>query len=285
MKNLDRELVLNHSVLTHYRIVIREDRPFVYLNESSKEYVGYCIDLLKELQRELNFQYDLYRVDGLESIDEDGNWTGMIGELKNNNADIALCSLPTLPEYEKVVDFTEPYFDPIGMSILMLKPDLNIGILKRFFKFSTVMEKGVWLSILITYLCMTFLMWIIDRYSPFSYQNNKDKYRDSSEKRLFSLKECFWFCAISFTPQGGGEPPKSLSGKFITITWWFFIFIVVIAYSANLAAIITIGQLETGVNSMEDLRKQFEIKYSVVINESTYDYFKQMAYIENRFHE
>lgn len=48
-------------------------------------------------------------------------------------------------------------------------------------------------------------MWIFDRYSPYSYQNNRDKYTDDDEKREFTLKECLWFCMTSLTPQGGGE--------------------------------------------------------------------------------
>lgn len=51
----------------------------------------------------------------------------------------------------------------------------------------------------------SFLMWIFDRYSPYSYQNNRDKYKDDDEKREFTLKECLWFCMTSLTPQGGGK--------------------------------------------------------------------------------
>lgn len=49
------------------------------------------------------------------------------------------------------------------------------------------------------------LMWIFDRYSPYSYQNNREKYKDDDEKREFTLKECLWFCMTSLTPQGGGD--------------------------------------------------------------------------------
>lgn len=52
-------------------------------------------------------------------------------------------------------------------------------------------------------------MYIFDRWSPYSYQNNRDKYIDDDEKREFNMKECLWFCMTSLTPQGGGEAPKS----------------------------------------------------------------------------
>ena len=43
------------------------------------------------------------------------------------------------------------------------------------------------------------------RWSPYSYQNNMEKYVDDDEKRYFNLKECLWFCMTSLTPQGGGK--------------------------------------------------------------------------------
>lgn len=49
--------------------------------------------------------------------------------------------------------------------------------------------------------CYSFLMWVFDRWSPYSYQNNRNKYKDDEEKREFNLKECLWFCMTSLTPQ------------------------------------------------------------------------------------
>lgn len=44
-------------------------------------------------------------------------------------------------------------------------------------------------------------MYIFDRWSPYSYQNNKEKYADDDEKKEFTLRECLWFCITSLTPQ------------------------------------------------------------------------------------
>jgi hypothetical protein len=70
-------------------------------------------------------------------------------------------------------------------------------------------------------------MWVFDRWSPYSYQNNREKYKDDEEKREFNLKECLWFCMTSLTPQGGGEAPKNLSGRLVAATWWLFGFIII----------------------------------------------------------
>lgn len=44
-------------------------------------------------------------------------------------------------------------------------------------------------------------MYIFDRWSPYSYQNNREKYADDDEKREFTMRECLWFCMTSLTPQ------------------------------------------------------------------------------------
>lgn len=44
-------------------------------------------------------------------------------------------------------------------------------------------------------------MYIFDRLSPYSYQNNKEKYADDDEKKVFTMRECLWFCITSITPQ------------------------------------------------------------------------------------
>lgn len=55
-------------------------------------------------------------------------------------------------------------------------------------------------------LVYSFLMYIFDRWSPYSYQNNREKYMDDDEKREFNMKECLWFCMTSLTPQGNLFP-------------------------------------------------------------------------------
>ena len=48
---------------------------------------------------------------------------------------------------------------------------------------------------------LSVLLYVFDRFSPYSYQNNKEKYKDDDEKREFTFKECLWFCMTSLTPQ------------------------------------------------------------------------------------
>ncbi|XP_065556597.1 ionotropic receptor 25a-like isoform X3 [Artemia franciscana] len=69
-----------------YRVVVVEQAPFVVKVESKNgtaTFEGYCIDLLKELQERLGFEYEVYESpDGLYgSLAENGSWSGMIKEV------------------------------------------------------------------------------------------------------------------------------------------------------------------------------------------------------------
>ncbi|XP_065556610.1 ionotropic receptor 25a-like isoform X1 [Artemia franciscana] len=269
-----------------YRVVVVEQAPFVVKIESpngTDTFEGYCIDLLKELQERLGFEYEVYESpDGLYgSLAENGSWSGMIKEVMEKKADIALGALSVTAERETVIDFTIPYYDLVGITILMKKPIIPTSL----FKFLTVLENEVWGCILGAYFLTSSILWLFDRFSPYSYTNDPERYVDDEEKRKFNIKESLWFCMTSLTPQGGGEAPKHLSGRLVSATWWLFAFIIVSSYTANLAAFLTVSRLETPVKSLDDLVTQYKIKYAPLEGSSAMAYFERMAGIENRFYE
>ncbi|KAJ8875454.1 hypothetical protein PR048_023349 [Dryococelus australis] len=284
---VDESILGNMTAITYYRIVTVEQKPFIVkdgVDEKGRpKFKGYCIDLINEIRNITEFQYEIYEApDGkMGNMNEKGQWDGMIKELIEKRADIALGSLAVMAERENVIDFTVPYYDLVGITVLMKKPKAPTSL----FKFLTVLEKDVWLCILAAYFFTSFLMWVFDRWSPYSYQNNREKYKDDDEKREFNLKECLWFCMTSLTPQGGGEAPKNLSGRLVAATWWLFGFIIIASYTANLAAFLTVSRLDTPVESLEDLSKQYKIQYAPLNGSSAMIYFQRMADIENRFYE
>ena len=61
--------------------------------------------------------------------DELGNFNGLIGELVNRKADIGLGAISVMNERESVIDFTVPFYNPMGISVLMKKTE----VIKIFF--------------------------------------------------------------------------------------------------------------------------------------------------------
>ncbi|CAN7937960.1 unnamed protein product, partial [Ixodes hexagonus] len=275
------------AAVTVFRITTIVQPPFIVRKNGSNgenQFEGYCIDLINHIKEILKFEYVITEVKDkmFGSIDKTTKqWNGMIRELVDKNADIALGPISVMAERETVVDFTVPYYDLVGISILMKKPEVKSSL----FKFLTVLEGNVWGCILAAYFFTSFLMYLFDRLSPYSYRNNKEKYKDDEEKRDFNLKECLWFCMTSLTPQGGGEAPRNLSGRLVAATWWLFGFIIIASYTANLAAFLTVSRLDSPIESLDDLAKQYKIKYAPQKDTSSMTYFERMAFIEEKFYD
>ncbi|XP_023215775.1 ionotropic receptor 25a-like [Centruroides sculpturatus] len=279
------ESLSKYTAVTMYRVTTIIQPPFIYKvnNSGSIEYVGYCIDLLNEIKKILKFEYTIFETeDGkFGAMNEKGEWNGMIKDLKDRKAEIALGPISVMAERETVVDFTVPYYDLVGITILMKKTKVASSL----FKFLTVLENKVWGCILAAYFFTSFLMYLFDRLSPYSFHNNREKYKDDEENRDFTAKECLWFCMTSLTPQGGGEAPRNLSGRLVAATWWLFGFIIIASYTANLAAFLTVSRLDSPIEGLDDLAKQYKIKYAPQNDTSSMTYFERRAYIEDLFYE
>ena len=75
-------------------------------------------------------------------------------------ADIGIGAISIMADREKVIDFTMPYYELVGLSILMKKIKKSEDSL---FKFIVVMEDIVWCTILAAYLFTSVLLWVFDR--------------------------------------------------------------------------------------------------------------------------
>ena len=130
----------------------------------------------------------------------------------------------------------------------------------NLFKFLAVMDDSVWGCVIMALFCTGTLLWCFDKWSPYSGQNNMERFEDDDENRYFNLKECIWFCMTSMTPQGGGELPKNFSSRILIGVWWIFGFFIMAAYTSNLAAFLTVTRLDVPAKSLDDLIRQFTVE-------------------------
>ena len=79
---------------------------------------GYCIDLLEKIASICNFTYTIKLVDdGYHGTLVNGKWNGIIGELVDKKADLAVAALTITSLREQFIDFSEPFLN-LGISIL-----------------------------------------------------------------------------------------------------------------------------------------------------------------------
>ena len=155
---------------------------------------GYTKELADHLSKELNLEFEIRPVkDGQYGVSDGnvpGGWTGMIGELVRNEADIAISPLTinaqrysisctylftlyyTLPDTdqlfvyfffrEQVVDFTVPFMRA-GISIMMKRTNVRS---KDLFSFLSPLSQEIWTCLIFAYFGVSIVLFLVSRFSP-----------------------------------------------------------------------------------------------------------------------
>uniref|UniRef100_A0A8C1SGT2 Glutamate receptor n=1 Tax=Cyprinus carpio TaxID=7962 RepID=A0A8C1SGT2_CYPCA len=260
---------------------LEKEEPYVMFKKSDKplygndRFEGYCIDLLRELAAILGFTYEIRLVeDGKYGAQEEstGQWNGMIRELMDHKADLAVAPLAITYVREKVIDFSKPFMT-LGISIMYRKPNgTNPGV----FSFLNPLSPDIWMYILLAYLGVSCVLFVIARFSPYEWYNPHPCNPDSDVvENNFTLLNSFWFGVGALMQQGSELMPKALSTRIVGGIWWFFTLIIISSYTANLAAFLTVERMESPIDSADDLAKQTKIEYGVVEDGATMTFFKK----------
>ena len=219
---------------------------------------GLCIDLIDKAAKILDFEYEIYEVvDGKYGWFVDGTgdeWDGMVADLINKDADIALGALTMMHERETVVDFTIPYYyEKVGITVMTKK----IRDPPNMFKFLACMQLSVWIIIVLAYAITSFIIQVYERFEP---RNNSEVEGEDNRKRIFGIRESFWLGFTALTPQGGGETPRRFSGWMLTTGFWLFTFSCIATFTANLGAFLTVARIDSNIQNLDDLANQKKIK-------------------------
>ena len=232
----------------------------------------------------MGFEYELsLATDGVygRSADAGGNWVGMMGDLANDRADIGIGAVHVDGERYAVVDFTTPFYQPVGWSVMMKREKPT----RDLFMFIRIMQGMVWGVIFIIFFSIITLMWFFNLISPFSYRNNMEAMKDDPEIRYFTFKESVYFGFMSITPQGGGLVPKSQGAKWVAASWWMFCFITVASYAANYGAQLTIARMVQRKERFDLLHQQKKIHWAPLNDSDPWNYFRIMFGVEERLYE
>jgi ionotropic kainate glutamate receptor 2 len=239
------------------------------------QFEGYAIDLIAEISKVLGFNYTIRLApDGrYGSYDkETGEWDGMIKELLEQRADLAVADLTITYDREQVVDFTMPFMN-LGISVLYRKP---VKQPPNLFSFLSPLSLDVWIYMATAYLGVSVLLFILARFSPVEWENPHPCKRDESTvlENQFTLLNSLWFTIGSLMQQGSDIAPKAVSTRMVAGIWWFFTLIMISSYTANLAAFLTVERMDSPIESAEDLAKQTKIKYGALKGGSTASFFR-----------
>ena len=189
---------------------------------------GYCVDLLEKISKICGFNYTIKPVeDGLYGALVDGKWNGLVSELidkvspsfeslslpadpkqlsasirsftTEQKADLAVAALTISFQREQAVDFTKPFLN-LGISILYKRPQKKTP---NLFSFLSPLSIDIWLYMIAAYLVVSFMLFVLARFSPYEWQNPYPCKPDSGILvNQFSLLNSMWFTIGSLMQQG-----------------------------------------------------------------------------------
>uniref|UniRef100_A0AAY4DHK5 Glutamate receptor n=1 Tax=Denticeps clupeoides TaxID=299321 RepID=A0AAY4DHK5_9TELE len=256
------------------KVVTLLEDPFVMVAENilgqPKRYKGFSVDVLDALAKILGFKYEIYQVADSKYGSQlpNGSWNGMIGELINKRADLAVSAITITPERENVVDFSKRYMD-YSVGILLRKPEEKINIFSLFAPF----DLAVWACIAAAVPVVGVLIFLLNRMQALRSQNPPAPHQQSSASSG-SLHSAVWIVYGAFVQQGGDSVVGSVALRIVMGSWWLFTLIVCSSYTANLAAYLTVSRMDNTIRTFQDLAKQMDVAYGTVRDSAVYDYFR-----------
>ncbi|KAK8724139.1 hypothetical protein OTU49_011216, partial [Cherax quadricarinatus] len=146
------------------KIITIEETPFVMTKLAKNmtgngRYEGFCVDLIRQVSTMAGFEYEIVvSGDGLYGLidTETGEWNGLVRDLIDKKADLAVGSMTINYARESVIDFTKPFMN-LGISILFKIPTSQPT---RLFSFMNPLAVEIWLYVLAAYVLVSFTMFV-----------------------------------------------------------------------------------------------------------------------------
>ncbi|XP_048261330.1 glutamate receptor ionotropic, kainate 2 isoform X4 [Bombus affinis] len=280
-------------------VMTREEKPYVMVKEDKNltgnaRFEGFCIDLLKWIAGQVGFQYAIRLVpDHMYGVydPKTKEWNGIVRELMEKRADLAVASMTINYARESVIDFTKPFMN-LGIGILF---KVSGRMPSRLFSFMNPLAVEIWLSMLGAYVMVSLTIWIVARFSPYEWieptpcpsckcplQGSHVSALDPDSDDIpllrtvneFTLANSFWFTVGTLMQQGSDLNPKATSTRIVGGIWWFFTLIIISSYTANLAAFLTVERMITPIENAADLAEQTQISYGTLEGGSTMTFFR-----------
>ncbi|XP_023323618.1 glutamate receptor ionotropic, kainate 2 [Eurytemora carolleeae] len=220
-------------------------------------YEGFNVDLANALMEATNntlkFNLEIWH-----------SYSSAIDLILNGSADLLLADFSILAERSKKgIEFSMPFMT-VGHTLMGRKAET---LKENGFYFLNPVSPEVWLSVGISYLAVSILLYIIARLSP------SEQIYPENETKLTFLNS-FWFSLAALVGQGSEVIPRSFSSRILVACWWGFILIIVNSYTANLAAFQTVARLDIPIGSLKDLVNQNAVDFDCKKNGGVEAYLK-----------
>ncbi|HVE15948.1 MAG TPA: transporter substrate-binding domain-containing protein [Chthoniobacterales bacterium] len=216
-------------------VITRNIEPFSFEKDSRR--AGFAMELWDNVARELKLDYDVAVTDSAKK---------MVTAVQDKTADVGVGALSITAEREKVIDFSQPFYES-GLQILVSKKpagltDIIWTILQGFFTWQLL--AGTAVAILIMFI-ISHLVWM------YEHRVNEEMWPRSY---LAGMGESFWWTLSIFLVGGAdNKGPVGMGGRIVATIWMFASVIAVSLLTASLSALLTVNSLSSDISKPSDL--------------------------------
>ncbi|XP_057301011.1 glutamate receptor ionotropic, NMDA 3A-like [Hydractinia symbiolongicarpus] len=183
--------------------------------------IGFCMDLLNEIEKDLNIESNVYLVeDSVYGLELNGTYNGLIEDVLHGKADAILEPITMYEWRSKVIEFSEPYLTS-GISIATVMESNG----HSFFNFTLFfpISLNLWISTFAIAMIVSFFLWRIEYFV--------------AKKNIYPWRESILYqIGLVFQRDMGGKNPMFISTRIIALCGALFMMILMSSYTAMLTA-------------------------------------------------
>ena len=198
---------------------------------------GYSVDLLNHLSNILGFTVDLYLVEDSKYggyNPSTGMYNGMVGDILNSKATMAIAGLTINTDRLRYIDFTAPFMRA-EIGIITLKTVKE----KSYFNLDFIASLGpeVQYAIIVLFSVATVLVYAFDNYVIYNKRKFNKRRQTQTRITFYPWQESFTYISgLMFQREIGGVNPSTLGGRTVAVFIAFSMVAVSTLYTASLTA-------------------------------------------------
>ena len=241
----------------HLRITALHDPPYLFVSQlanGSFQLDGYLYDIWMIIKNELQLNFTIHPnpEGGFGSMDENGTWSGMVGELAYKRADLALSVLNMRQDRASVIDYIGLVPVQHEVSTFYVRqgsggaPGIGSDMFSPLMK---PLHQDVWWMLLASMLVLSVMLRVSLRFS-----HARAESRQTVEEMTWS--SCLLSSFSSLVGQGWATVPDSLAARTVTISSWLLGILIYASYTTNLITHLAVATVDKPISSLREFSEQ-----------------------------